>query len=320
MRHQHYKEQLQLLIYDELSDDERSALEHHLTSCNECRAEVESLKQFHSVLLQHTSSPPIEQLLTEARQELRAALRLERSGRSLWDRVMEFFQGITLPSYRIVLGGLAIFAAGVIVGPLFFSHEKTATPPLIQQTTNSTAYTEDNPRITNVHFIDSDASDGEIEFTFDAVAPVHIKGSINDDRIQKVLTHALVNDQNPGNRLRSINAFATQVQSLRSPDREVKAALITALISDENPGVRKEALRVLQTFAFDSEIKNAFLNVLMHDKNPGLRIAAINSLDSTRVEGQLPTQDILTVLKERMQSDENNYVRIRAKAVLQEAK
>jgi hypothetical protein len=71
-------------------------------------------------------------------------------------------------------------------------------------------------------------------------------------------------------------------------------------------------------FPFDEEIKQAFLHVLMRDKNPALRIAAINSLDSARVEGQPRDKDLLEVLKERMQSDENNYIRIRAKAVLKE--
>jgi HEAT repeat protein len=130
----------------------------------------------------------------------------------------------------------------------------------------------------------------------------------------------MVNDQNPGNRLRSVNAFASQMQNLRLPDREVKAALISTLRSDDNPGVRREAIRTLQHFPFDDEIKQVFLHVLMKDPNPALRMAAINSLDSARTQGQAAGSDLLDVLKQRMQSDENTYVRIRAKAVLEEVR
>jgi hypothetical protein len=110
------------------------------------------------------------------------------------------------------------------------------------------------------------------------------------------------------------------MQNLRLPDREVKAALISALRSDDNPGVRREAIRTLQHFPFDDEIKQVFLHVLMKDPNPALRMAAINSLDSARTQGQAAGSDLLDVLKQRMQSDENTYVRIRAKAVLEEVR
>ena len=157
-----------------------------------------------------------------------------------------------------------------------------------------------------------------MEFSFEAVSPVHVKGNINDERVQKVLAHALVNDQNPGVRLRTVNAIASQGERLRIPDREIRAALILAVKTDENPGVRKEALKTLRSFPFDEEIKQAFLYVLMKDKNPALRIEAINSLDSART--RVVDKELMDVLTQRMQSDENSYVRIRAKAVLEEVK
>ena len=70
----------------------------------------------------------------------------------------------------------------------------------------------------------------------------------------------------------------------------------------------------------DQEIKQAFLFVLTHEKNPGLRIAAINTLDSARVSGQAVDQDVLIVLRDKMQTDENNYIRHRARAVVEEVR
>jgi HEAT repeat protein len=125
-----------------------------------------------------------------------------------------------------------------------------------------------------------------------------------------------LNEQNPGVRLQSINAMTLQ----KVPDREVKSTLITALKTDENAGVRKEALLALKNFSMDDDIKQAFLFVLTHDSNPGLRIAAINYLDSARVVGKGYDQDVLSVLREKMQSDDNNYIRLRAKAAIEEIK
>ena len=318
MNHNQYKEWLQLLMYDELTAEQHSTLDQHLGQCSECRRELEELKQFHATLLKAGAFVQGEQLLREARQELRAAIRTEQIRPSLWNRLSDFAGEYILPNYKIALGSVALLAAGILIGRLALSPTQQQSGVLLPTTGKVAAFPEGDTRITNVRFLNADAGGDQIEFTFDAVSPVHMKGSINDERVQKVLAHSLINDQNPGVRLRSVNAFSAQIQNLKLPDRDVKAALILAMKTDDNPGVRREALKTLQSFPFDEEIKQAFLHVLMRDKNPALRIAAINSLDSTRVQGQPTDKGLLEVLKQRMQSDENNYVRIRAKAVLEE--
>ncbi|MCZ6777177.1 MAG: HEAT repeat domain-containing protein [Ignavibacteria bacterium] len=317
MNHSQYKEWLQLLLYNELNEDQRITLEKHLDSCSGCRTELEDLKKFHSVLVQHKSIEPSEQLLTEARQELRGALRIERSRRSFWERLFSDAFRPILPEYKVAFAGVATLALGMVIGYYAFSHDRSEQV-ILEQAPMADSFMDGDTRISNVRFIDSDASDGEIEFTFEASAPVRIKGSMNDGQVQRVLFHALLNEKNPGVRLHSLNAISTQ--ALTVPDREVKAALILALTSDENPGVRKEALRVLQSFPFDSEIKQAFLHVLMRDDNSGLRIAAINSLDSALTEGRGADEELLKVLTEKMQSDKNNYIRTRATTFLREVK
>ena len=319
MNHTQYKEWLQLLMYDELTTDEHAALEQHLKGCPECRQELEELKNFHATLLEAGAFVPDETMLQQARQRLRSSLHSEQSRPSILDNIVDAITTIILPNYKIALGGIVTLAIGILVGRLMLSPQQAGVTQL-SAVQNVSASLEGEPRITNVRFINSDPDSKDIEFTFDAVSPVHMKGNINDERVQKVLAHALVNDQNPGVRLRSVSAFASRVQSLKLPDKDVKAALILALKTDDNPGVRTEALKALLSFPFDDAIKQAFLHVLMHDSNPALRIAAINSLDSTRVQGQETDKDLLDVLRERMHSDENNYVRIRAKSVLEEEK
>ncbi len=317
MEHTNAMRLLPRFMYDELSETEYQRLQAHLVDCETCGRELEELKQLHGVLAHRHTIQVNEQLLNEARAQLRQALAQEESERTVGQRFLELLDSI-FPSYRIVLGGVGMLAAGLLGGYFWFSSSHLS-PDSPNDSTNAALLTSTNQgstHITGLRFIDSDASDGEIEFTFDAVTPVRIRGSVNDDRVQQALAHAMVNDHNPGIRLRSVNAVGAR--SLKLPDRELKAGLVSALKADTNPGVRREALRVLRGFQFDEEIKDAFLYALMHDKNSGVRIAAINALDSARVVGTGTDQELKRVLHDRMQTDNNNYVRIRSKAVLQE--
>lgn len=317
MNHQHYKEWIQLSMYNELNPEEQELLEQHLHECAACQREAEELNLLHWTLQKAGTFHASDQALIEARQELQRALRAERTRPSAWERMSGVLSDLILPNYKIALGAVTMLLAGLVVGRYVFTPTAPGTLPTMKDATFTSSF-DGEPRISNIRFIDSDASDGEVEFSFEAVSPVHVKGNINDDRVQKVLAHALVNDQNPGVRLRTVNAIASQSEKLRVPDREVRAALILAVKTDENPGVRKEALKTLRSFPFDEEIKQAFLYVLMKDKNPALRIEAINSLDSARTA--VADKELMDVLKQRMQSDNNSYVRIRAKAVLEEVK
>ncbi len=251
-----------------------------------------------------------EQLLSEARLELRAALRLERSRKTWKDVWTERLQGY-LPIFRLTFATAASLAFGVIIG------YKVLQPAQNQPAPTPVAETEQLPKpagetqITNVKFQDADASDGNVEFTFEAIKPMTYKGNINDTRIQEVLTYALINEQNPGIRLHAVNAL--NAKQLRKPDDAIKGALIQALTKDENPGVRIEALAALEKFEPDDEIKKAFLHVLVNDTNAAIRIAAIKSIETER----LVDQEVVKVLREA-QTDEEDYVRLKAKWLIQE--
>ena len=174
------------------------------------------------------------------------------------------------------------------------------------------------PKVTNFRFVGQPLQGGDVEFTFDLVAPVRMRGNVNDVAVQRVLAQALMNDQNPGARLRTVSAIAEQGESLKSSDTEIKSALLQAVKADPNVGVRKQALQALRRFPMDNEIKTALLFVLQNEGNPAIRIDAISYLQSPELSRQLVDQDLLNVLKERMQSDNNNYVRTRAKHFYEE--
>ena len=94
--------------------------------------------------------------------------------------------------------------------------------------------------------------------------------------------------------------------------------MIASLARDANPGVRRRALAALQRLPLDGEIRGALLDVLRNDPNPGLRVAAINALESAALEGLSFDDSVLEVLRNSRETDDNNYVRIRSGAFLNE--
>ena len=321
MNHEQMKQQIELLYYDELAGSERAAAEAHVRECPECRTLFDELKKLHGVLAQYSPEGASDRLLREARSELQSALLRKRFEPSVWERLRDLLAPAAGPQVRLALGGVATIAAGFFLGYLAFRSPAPegvqAVVPVQQAVKQERPMLPQGGQITNVKFIDSDAQDdGNVEFTFDAIMPMHLKGNVADPQIQQVLSYALLNEQNPGTRLRSVNAISTEQLSRR--DDDVRNVLIAALRSDDNPGVRKEALSALQKFRFDNDIKHAFMDALSKDPNSAIRIDAINALKSASLKDIAADQDLLKIFRDKVTSDDNPYVRLRAKAVLQE--
>ena len=322
MKHKQFEEWLQLSLYDELSEQERTLLDKHLASCKRCRSGLQELKNILAAASQYQPMPVPEQLLQEARRNLRVHIRTEEGRAHLWKKIQNALDGILSPPYQVAFGGAAMLLIGLLAGYFVFRLPSEKTLGFRQTAFSSAALEAGESQITNLRFVDRDARDGNVEFTFETITPMRIHGNVNDENVQKVLARAVVSDQNAGNRLRAVNMIGTQAEQKQTGapalDADVKNALITALLHDRNLGVRKEAMNVLRNYLPDQVIVRAFLNVLANEKNTGLKITAINSLDMTKYENQPMNREILDMLKNKAQSDDNNYIRIRAKLALQE--
>ena len=82
MQHNEYKKLIQLALYSELNDDEQKELENHLTSCENCRKEMEQQKTLLKIISDREKKEIDDGLLHDARSQLRGALRMERGKRS----------------------------------------------------------------------------------------------------------------------------------------------------------------------------------------------------------------------------------------------
>jgi hypothetical protein len=321
MKHIQFEEWLVLSFYDELSETEQALLNEHLSTCERCRKEQEEIKTLHGTLAHRRLAFPQDSMLQTARRELRLRIAEKVASPSLREKILGTIDRFVGLRVQVAFGAVVTLAVGILIGYIFFNHSSSG---VLTQSGFSTAAAVDaaESQVTNLRFLERDPQSGNIEFRFEAVTPMYIRGNLNDERVQKVLARAMISDQNAGTRLRAVNMLGNQNESspslTRSLDAEVKKALITALLDDKNLGVRKEALGVLRRHLPDPDITRAFLNVLANEKNIGIKIAAINSLDVTKSDDAGMNNEILAILKHKAQSDDNNYIRIRAKAALQE--
>jgi hypothetical protein len=322
MKHQQFEEWIILAQYEELSEQETEILKQHIEVCPSCQQEVNALKRLHTTMMHRRLHVNHEQVLQDARRAVRLKMQEQYLEPSLWTKVRQFWNHIFAQPVFAAFGGAAVTMVIIAMGYVAFSYSNFSSPGFQRASFREQGLVTGESQVANLRFIDRDERTGNIEFTFESITPVRIQGNVNDEHVQKVLARALVNEQNAGIRLRAVNMIGTQAdQKLSGAPKlnyEVRNALIAALLHDRNLGVRREALQVLKNYLPDTTIVRAFLVVLASEKNTGLKIAAINSLDLAQYEHHPMNKEIQDLLRSKVQSDDNNYIRIKARTALQE--
>lgn len=305
MKHRKYEELILTAVYEELDTLRKTELEAHLAVCEDCRRESREVQAFRDLLDSGSRTIP-ENLLAEARAQLRGALSSEpprKAGRGWTRDLFDWFFW-----HRAPLASAASVLAGLLLGYLFFAHPTPSSPGLPAD--------HGDLDITNVRFLDPDPEDGSIEMTYDLVRPVRVRGRLTDSSIQKTLAQALLTSRNPGVRLRAVGAI--EEQPFRDLDAEVRKALTSSVMHDENAGVRRRALELLSKSSFSEGLRETLLYVLLNDDNAGMRVAAINALDTMQVDNWKPSRQTLEALERHIGQEENDFVRLRSEAFLQE--
>lgn len=316
MKHNEYKKLLQLSLFGELNSKEQSLLKEHLLTCEECRTELEDQKNLLELISEKKEATVDDKVLSAARYQLRGALRSEQFNKSIFSSTIDSITQFFTTPLKFAVASVAMLLIGIIIGRQLFNNNPSEEIVVQNGNENRFASLEENISISNFRFIDSDASDGEVEFTFEASRPVHLKGKVNDPQVQSVLTYAMLNEQNPGLRLNSINAMDTEIPI--QLDKDVKSALITVMMTDENPGVRREAIKLISKFPYDENIKQSLLFVITTDTVSGLRIEALNTLIESGSQGYNFNPEEINLIKQKLTKDENPYIKLRSRTILQE--
>jgi anti-sigma factor RsiW len=314
--HTHYRTLLAEAASGELSNLQREELQRHAQDCATCREEFASIEALAELL---ASRPPLvisDEMLKDARVELRARIRIERraSERSIFSGLIA--RWFDAPGPRLAVVGTLTMVLGLGLGYVFFGSPSADTGFPARTAVMMPGTGQGGSQITAVRFIDADASDGEVELAFQAIRPMRLRGAPDDPAIQKLLAYALVTEPNAGVRIRTVNTLTENAHPETDP--EIRTALVKVVKYDTNPGVRKQAMHALTLLPMDADIKSALLYVLANDPNEGLRIDAIDALLPDRVADGPDDDAMLEVLKNRMQNENNNYIRLRTKAALQE--
>jgi HEAT repeat protein len=308
--HRYYQEMLPLSLYGDLSAPEKLELAQHLSTCSRCKKQLDDFRRLHHLLSESPVDCLNESLLPDARYRFQRAMGTMKQRPTVREQLQDILRVAVRSRAAMVFGGMVLFLLGVFGGRTLGTSSDNNT------SLDSFLVSGGGLRVTNVQFVGTPSSAGDIELSFDAVKPVRLRGPISDPRIQKALAFALVKSDNPGVRIRAVGSFAATASAL--PEREVKTALLLALKTDQNDAVRKEALQAILRYQADRDVRDALLYVLLHDANPGLRIAAINGLDSLETRGYEPDDSFLKTLREKIQNDDNLYVRVKAQSILEE--
>ncbi len=294
------EEVLPLYLYGELAEDERAACDAHLGACGRCRAALEETRRLHEALNRRQAAEPSPELLVECRQALEEALDRESVG---WRRLFQAWRS-ALPAFS---------AAGVLTAMLLgFGLGWTFRPRVSRNLSSGPAVSSssflgtdlENVRIRGISQVAPDLKTGEVRITLDAERRVTLEGSLDDQRIQRLLVYAVKDYENPGIRRDTLDALRTRRNS-----PSVRDALLYALQKDPNSGVRLEALEAVRGMEWGEDVHRALTEAVERDNNPGVRFAAVDALIQHAVE----RKDVaaLPMLERLAARDPNPSVRLK---------
>lgn len=259
-----------LLNYDfeDIPEKIKKQIESHLSECIHC-AELWENSRLMSEAAKSLPEIPID----EDRIPVVHSRIMDSIHREMYRESAQFNRFRISPRiWRHMATAAAALIIGIVLGRFITgpSLSSTSQVPLA-----SASFEEmlKNQTLGDIRIKEVNQATGELVISASKQDELTLTGSITDPDIQKVLAYALVRDQNPGTRLRSVKLM----EGVKSSDA-VQQALISSLLHDENQGVRQRALRALAQYPLNDNLKNAYLNVISNDPSPALRIEAIQVL------------------------------------------
>src|SRR6202035_5567052 len=85
-----------------------------------------------------------------------------------------------------------------------------------------------NGTITNLQVVNADPATGQVELAGQVSQPMRFHGKMEDETIRQLLFNALRDTNNPGSRLKAVEAL-----SQRPSDEAIEEALINAMVYDD---------------------------------------------------------------------------------------
>jgi HEAT repeats len=182
---------------------------------------------------------------------------------------------------------------------------------------------EGRPNIANVQFVDADASDNNIQVSFDITSRWTVTGDPKEKSMVRLLSYMLQSDAGIMPRSSTLDVVRQTYSDPANADPEIAAALAKVLRNDEHEGVRIRAVETLTTLppAVSSPTRDALIAALKSDPNPAVRLKAVEALAAMAKGGAtLDTETLDTLRLKASEPEENLYVRVKAAEALSSIK
>ncbi|MFQ5631520.1 MAG: anti-sigma factor family protein, partial [bacterium] len=207
-----FEQNLLLYLYDELPEVEKAGLEAHLQACAACQAELNSLREFHSIVPAKPLIEPEEASLQVLRNSVSLKIRDQQKAREKrgW-RVFTFVQPSPVFQFGFVV---LLLAFGFLLGRQTFSSrpapqndlslESLITASQQIQATNSKI----DPFLAGVEKLKFDPNTGTVEIHYNTVNDIALTGDLSNPMVRQMLRHAMLGEENPAVRLHAVKAIA----------------------------------------------------------------------------------------------------------------
>jgi hypothetical protein len=302
-----------LVTYGELPDEDLASLEQHLANCEECNRELKAMLAMHEALAYRPLVEPSPNLLAQSRMRLdeeldsippHGFLTLLRSNLYSW-----LGHAQSAPALVTLLLGVG-FLAGNFTYRYQVAHQPK--PPSTVVFSNGA-----NSAIADITGIVQTPNSEVVQVNYNRVIPETIQGSLDDQQIRKLLLIGTKAFANNGIRTDSVSLLANECRighnCVDGPDGDLRNSLLVSLSYDKNPAVRLAALEGLQPYvAADQRVRDAVLNALAHDSSERVRARAISLLQPVGSDSS-----VRQVMRTVSTTDANPYIRTVSNQVLQ---
>lgn len=292
--------------YGELHDEQIDGLEEHLAGCDNCRKELEALRELQETLALHPMMEPSPNLLAQSRMRLDEELDLIPAHgfmthiRSLFFGSLANMQGS--PALTVLLVGIGFFG-GYFTLRYQLAHQ--AQPPKNVVMTN-----EADATIANVSGVIRTPESEIVQVKYNRIIPETIEGSLDDPAIRNLLMMGSTDGTNPEVKQTSVELLVHECKAghrcpAEADGKGIRGALLVALRYDKNPAVRLMALQGLQPYiAQDKHVRDAVLETLMRDPNANVRQASVGILPPVQADSS-----VRQVLRTLSTQDANPFIR-----------
>jgi len=165
--------------------------------------------------------------------------------------------------------------------------------------------------ISNIESIQYNPSTRQVSIILSTVNDVMIEGDVEKPEIQRILAQALMTEERPNFRLKTVRAL----QNTNTLDEKVIYTLREVIDKEENPGIRLKAVKLLTSIPITPTIKEILTKVLvrvfLNDSNSAIRIEAFKGL--SKIDNGSVVPSIFNAAK----NDSSEYIRSKAKQILE---